>query len=131
MIDNKDLPGPGAAGKTKVAGTVEMAAARGKGRRLGRLRFVVAAAETLARSFQGSRPKRPQAAAVRTDARFGYAGLDAASHKPRGAIDASHRLILIDENKLSCPVDTGAKSFEFSQDGAGDGGPDERFAGLV
>ena len=77
-------PGRGAGGKTKVAGAVESARGRARGRRLGRLRLAVVQ-DVSARSlegFLGRNVARP--ATVATDGWSGYAGLATAgyAHEP-------------------------------------------------
>ena len=58
-------------------------------------------------------------------ARSGLSG-HGARCRPANRCMGLHRADLV-----FCPVDTGAKSFEFGQNGLGGGGPDERSAGLV
>jgi transposase-like protein len=77
-------PGRGAAGKVKVAGAVESARGRARGRRLGRLRLAVVA-DASAQSLQGflaAAVARP--ATVATDGWSGYGGLAAKgyAHEP-------------------------------------------------
>jgi transposase-like protein len=77
-------PGRGAAGKVKVAGAVESARGRARGRRLGRLRLAVVA-DASAQSLQGflaAAVARP--ATVATDGWSGYGGLAARgyAHEP-------------------------------------------------
>src|SRR5688500_10168688 len=77
-------PGRGAAGKIKVAGAVESARGKARGRRLGRLRLAVVQ-DVSARSlegFLGQNVARPTT--VATDGWSGYGGLAAAGyhHEP-------------------------------------------------
>jgi transposase-like protein len=77
-------PGRGAAGKVKVAGAVESARGRARGRRLGRLRLAVVA-DASAQSLQGFLAAAvAQPATVATDGWSGYGGLAARgyAHEP-------------------------------------------------
>jgi transposase-like protein len=77
-------PGRGAAGKVKVAGAVESARGRARGRRLGRLRLAVVP-DASARSLEGFLTASvAQPATIATDGWSGYGGLAAAgyAHEP-------------------------------------------------